>query len=180
MGWVIWALILPCNITLYSDGVVLEVSLRQWATKQAIWQISSQDFFHPPYPHLIRKPTLSNIIFPFHCAVARHPHVSQKMSDVNDVELPLLGGTVTLWSHGSWSACNIFSCKSCQSSTLIPTLSPSLLPVTQLKPILLFFLTFWIVYTLTWISWTLLSVTASVTHGHEEISACLFQAWIQL
>ena len=36
MGWVIWALILPCNITLYSDGVVLEVSLRQWATKQAI------------------------------------------------------------------------------------------------------------------------------------------------
>jgi len=78
-------------------------------------------------------------MFCFCCAVVSHTRVDRKPSDLNHAELPRLEGTVTLLSHGSQSVCNIFSRKNRQSSILLPILSPSPLPVTQLEPIPLFF-----------------------------------------
>ena len=85
-------------------------------------------------------------MFCFCCAVVSHARVDRKTSDLNHAELPYLEGTVTLLSHGSQLVCNIFLRKNRQSSTMLPISSPSPLPVTQLKHIPLFFLTFWIVY----------------------------------
>ena len=129
-------------------------------------------FFSPPVPTPDKKTYPSKYYFPLSLCYGKTSACRSKNERRE--------GTVTLWSHGSRSVCNIFSRKSHQPSTLIPTSSPSLLPVIQLEPIPLFFLTFWILYASTWISRTLPSVTASVTHGHKEIAACSFQAWIQL
>ena len=65
-------------------GVVLDANLRQQAAELVIRLILSQDFFYSFYLHPIRIPTLPNRIFPFRCAVARHPRAGQKTSDVND------------------------------------------------------------------------------------------------
>ena len=43
--------------------------------------------------------TLLNLIFSFRYVVARHAHVGQKTSDLNDAELPYLEGKVTLDRH---------------------------------------------------------------------------------
>ena len=43
--------------------------------------------------------TPQNLIFSFRYVVARHEHVGQKTSDLNDAELPHLEGKVTLNRH---------------------------------------------------------------------------------
>ena len=97
-----WAFLHHVNSPHYSDGVVLGRILWQSATERAILRILGQFFFLPLYPYLRTICTQQSFIFFSYCVVVRHAHVGQKMSDLNDAELPHLEGlsrSVTEISH---------------------------------------------------------------------------------